>query len=141
MSDNAEQAALVKDARERVRGLLKTLVGEGIHNAARDDTVIDMVAEMAALGATAPIAAVAMGRRQERADVIAMLEGRKRAATTIAAKNPDQAERAQAIVQQIDVEIDAVRQGLHEGCAAMAGEGQKEALARVEPGQTEGTVA
>lgn len=82
---------------------------------------VAMIGEIAALGATSPLQALAMGRRHERADVIAWLEGRKRAAATIAAKNPDQAERAGAIVQQIDVEIDAVRQGLHEGCAAMVG--------------------
>lgn len=75
---------------------------------------VDLMGELAALGGLSPVQALALGRLQERADVLAFLDGRRRAARTVADKNPDQAERAGAIGQQIAVEIDAIVQGLHE---------------------------
>lgn len=118
MSSNRK--ALAAAVRERVAGLL----GEGVHSAAADSAVLDMVAEMAAMGGVSPIDAVAMGRAQERADILAFLTGRKTAALTIADKHPEMGEgadthaRAKWAAEQIAIEIEAFEQGLHEGRAA-----------------------
>lgn len=75
---------------------------------------------MAALGALSPVDAISLGRARERREVMAFLAGRRRMALTIAARNPDQAERARDFAQQIEVELDAIGQGLHEGASLMA---------------------
>lgn len=54
----------------------------------------------------------------ERDDVLAFLESRKRAAETVARHSVDEHERAKIIVQSIDVQIEMIRQGLHVGDAA-----------------------
>ena len=63
----------------------------------------------------------------ERADVLAFLRKRRAAALTIASRNPEEADRAKIIADQIGIEIEMIEQGLHIGDAAveaaLSGEG------------------
>lgn len=83
-------------------------------------TTLDMIGEFAALGGLSPLQALALGRVQERQDVLTFLEGRQRAAATIAAKNPENGDssdthfKAKWSAEQIGVEIESILQGLHE---------------------------
>lgn len=83
-------------------------------------TTLDLLGEFAAMGGLSPLQALALGRVQERQDVVAFLEGRQRAAATIAAKNPENGDaadthyKAKWSAEQIGVEIDSIVQGLHE---------------------------
>jgi hypothetical protein len=90
-------------------------------------TTLDMLGELAALGALSPLQALALGRVQERQDVLTFLEGRQRAAATIAAKSPENGDssdthfKAKWSAEQIGVEIESILQGLHEyaGCVRL----------------------
>ena len=53
----------------------------------------------------------------ERADVLAYLRQRHRAATTVALHNPEEADRAIEIARSIAIQIEMIEQGLHEGAA------------------------
>jgi hypothetical protein len=55
---------------------------------------------------------------EERADVLAYLQQRQRAAQTIADHNPGERDRAAEVVRSVGIEIEFIRQGLHEGAAA-----------------------
>jgi hypothetical protein len=62
----------------------------------------------------------------ERADVLAYLRQRMRAATTVAANNLDERDRATDMARAIGIQIEFIEQGLHEGAqtrwAAIVGE-------------------
>jgi hypothetical protein len=53
----------------------------------------------------------------ERADVVAFLRKRRRAAEMVAKNYPEDADRAARTVQQIDIEIEMIEQCLHIGDA------------------------
>lgn len=57
------------------------------------------------------------GREAERADVLAYLRQRQRAATLVAARNPEEAERAHEIARSIGIQIEHIEAGLHEDSA------------------------
>ena len=63
---------------------------------------------------------IEIARLQERNDVLAFLLSRQRAASIVARRNPDEADRATIIVQSIAIQIEMIVQGLHEGSAAVA---------------------
>jgi len=79
---------------------------------------IEDLGEMVALATISPIEAARLGQWRAQQDVLAFLRSRQRAAETVARNNPAECERAKTIAQQIGVEIDAIAQGLHDGCAA-----------------------
>lgn len=83
-------------------------------------STVEALADLSALGTLSPIDAVELGRMRERADTLAWLAGRKRAALTVAQTNPPEAERAKIIAQQVGVEMDSIFQGLHQGDALKA---------------------
>lgn len=107
---------LFRAMRTRVTDLLRA---DPVCNGRVGGTTMDMIGEIAGMGGLSPVQALALGRVQERQDTIAFLEGRKRAAETIAEKNPDQADRARDFAQQITVEIESLLQGLHEEAGAL----------------------
>ena len=61
-----------------------------------------------------------IARLQERNDVLAFLLSRQRAASIVAANNPEESDRATEIVRSIAIQIEMIEQGLHEGAAAVA---------------------
>lgn len=90
-------------------------------------TTLDLLGEIAALGGLSPMQAMALGRMQERQDTVAFLEGRRRAAEAIRAKNPENGDasdthfKAKWSAEQISVEIESITQGLHECMAVPIG--------------------
>ncbi len=56
--------------------------------------------------------------RNERADTLAFLRKRQRAAKTMLSRSPEEQAKAEIIYQQIGIEIEAIEQGLHVGDAA-----------------------
>lgn len=65
---------------------------------------------------------IAEARAVETADVLAFLRSRKRAAETVARRNADERERAEIIVQSINLQIEMIEQGLHVGDAVKEAE-------------------
>lgn len=78
---------------------------------------VDALADIAMLSSISPLDAVELGQHRERSNVLAFLRSRRGAAETVARTNPAEEERARTIMQQINVEIESIEQGLHEGCA------------------------
>ncbi|MCW1985354.1 UNVERIFIED_ORG: hypothetical protein M2348_001086 [Sphingomonas sp. R1F5B] len=95
---------------------------------------VEELAEMVAISTLSPINAARLGQWRAQQDVLAFLRSRQRAADTVARNNPAECERAKIIAQQIGVEIEAIEQGLHEGCA-----GKEAALGDVLPAGTTDT--
>ena len=56
-----------------------------------------------------------MSRIIERADVLAYLRQRQRAAESVALRHPEHAESSRDLARQIGVQIEHIEQGLHEG--------------------------
>lgn len=76
---------------------------------------VELLGSLVSLGQLSPLDAVQVGKARERADLLAFLRQRRRAAQATAVKQPENAEWASAIAAQIGVEIEAIEQGLHEG--------------------------
>lgn len=88
------------------RNVLDVLAGAGVAEA-----------DLVHVGESVAVSVAKLAVAVERADTLGYLAGRRRAALTIADKNPDQAERARDIAQQIAVQIESIEQGLHDGAA------------------------
>ena len=58
-------------------------------------------------------------KQEERDDTLAFLRKRRAAAEAVAARHPEEAERARFIVQNIGIQIEMIEQGLHVGDAAL----------------------
>ena len=71
-------------------------------------------------GLRVPLAALMIEMKErERADVLAFLRKRQAAAETVAARWPEDADRARIVVQNISILIEMIEQGLHVGDAAL----------------------
>lgn len=112
---------MIKDFATRVAAVQPSVTGvldEDKLILSYSQATVEGLAEMVALGTLSPIDAARLGQWKAQQDVVAYLRSRQRAAQMVAGNSPAESDRAKIIVQQIGVEIDAIEQGLHEGCAA-----------------------
>lgn len=89
-------------------------------------------------GLRVPLAALMIEMKErERADVLAFLRKRQAAAETVAARWPEDADRARIVVQNISILIEMIEQGLHVGDAALMAALESQAKADDEAEGTE----
>lgn len=111
----------VETARTAAIGMVDTVIaGDPLGAGKLGDGARALLVELVTLGKLSPLDAAQRGKARERADMVAWLRSRQRAARTVADRNPAEAERATWLADQIGIQIEAIENGLHEGEATMA---------------------
>lgn len=112
----AELRARLEIAERQVRAIIKD---DRVMEGRIETSTLGRLSDIVGLGMMSPQQATLVGCDRERRDVLAYLRQRLRAAETVAARNPEEAERAKEIARSIGIQIEHIEQGLHEGSAAV----------------------
>ncbi|WP_408585943.1 hypothetical protein [Novosphingobium sp.] len=112
----------IETARAAAVGMVDTVIaGDPLGAGKLGEGAKALLVELVTLGKLSPLDAAQRGKARERADMIAFLRKRQRAARTVADRNPAEAERATWLADQIGIEIEAIENALHEGEATIEG--------------------